>query len=145
MEDMERVKELFIKSGVVRQYDWQNEAAEFDKFCVVADEKSDVAGFLSSLAPDMAYIDRGRGLYECVPAGYDKATAMEFILNYFQIPREESYAFGDSANDLAMIRYAGHSVVMGQHDRVLEPYASFITKNVEDDGIAFAFEKLKIV
>ncbi len=44
-----------------------------------------------------------------------------------------------------MIQYAGHSVIMGQHDRILEPYASFITKNVEDDGIAFAFEKLKIV
>ena len=145
LEEMERVKELFIKSGVVRPWDWKKEAAEFDKFCVLADEKSDVDGFLRSLAPDMAYIDRGRGLYECVPAGYDKATAMEFILKYFRIPREESYAFGDSANDLAMIQYAGHSVIMGQHDRILEPYASFITKNVEDDGIAFAFEKLKIV
>lgn len=145
LEEMERVKELFIKSGVVRPWDWKKEAAEFDKFCVLADEKSDVDGFLRSLAPDMAYIDRGRGLYECVPAGYDKATAMEFILKYFRIPREESYAFGDSANDLAMIQYAGHSVIMGQHDRILEPYASFTTKNVEDDGIAFAFEKLKIV
>lgn len=64
LEEMERVKELFIKSGVVRPWDWKKEAAEFDKFCVLADEKSDVDGFLRSLAPDMAYIDRGRGLYE---------------------------------------------------------------------------------
>ncbi len=111
---------------MVRPWDWKKEAAEFDKFCVLADEKSDVDGFLRSLAPDMAYIDRGRGLYECVPAGYDKATAMEFILTkYFRIPREESYAFGDSANDLAMIQYAGHSVIMGQHDRILEPLCIF--------------------
>ena len=70
---------------------------------------------------------------------------MKFILDYFGIPWEESYAFGDSSNDLAMIRYACHSVVMGEHDAVLEPYASLITKTVEDDGIAWAFEKLNIL
>lgn len=46
LEEMERVKELFIKSGVVRPWDWKKEAAEFDKFCVLADEKSDMGGLL---------------------------------------------------------------------------------------------------
>ena len=70
---------------------------------------------------------------------------MEFILDYFQIPWEESYAFGDSSNDLAMIKYACHSVIMEDHAAVLEPYAELITKKVEEDGIAYAFEKLKII
>ena len=100
---------------------------------------------MESLEDEIAFIDRGNDLYECVPVGFDKATAMEFILDYFQIPWEESYAFGDSSNDLAMIRYACHGVIMEEHAKVLEPYAELITKKVEDDGIAYAFERLHII
>lgn len=145
MPGVQRVKELFLGSGVMDAVEWTEKPYLFDKFCVLRDENSDLDGFLKSLEPDIAYIDRGNHLYECVPAGFDKATAMAFILDYFKIPWEESYAFGDSSNDLAMIRYACHSVIMGEHAEVLEPYAEFITKRVEDDGIAYAFEQLKIV
>jgi hydroxymethylpyrimidine pyrophosphatase-like HAD family hydrolase len=31
---------------------------------------------------------------------------------------------------------------MGKHDSGLEPYAVFTTKTVEEDGIAYALEKL---
>ena len=93
----------------------------------------------------MTAIDRGHGLYECVPTGYDKATAMEVILKRYGIAKEDSYAFGDSMNDLAMIRYAGNSIIMEKHAKGLEPYADFITKDVENDGIAWAFEQLHII
>lgn len=145
MEEIERVKEVVYRNGRLYSAEWMKEAVSFDKFCVLADENSDIQGFLRDLAPDMAPIDRGHGLYECVPAGFDKATAMRFILDYYGIPWEESYAFGDSTNDLAMIQYAHNSVIMGRHDKSLEPYASFITRTVEEDGIAFAFEALHII
>ena len=48
-------------------------------------------------------------------------------------------------NDLAMIRYAGNSIIMEKHAKGLEPYADFITKDVENDGIAWAFEQLHII
>lgn len=145
MPEVERVRTLMERDGCFREADWERELADFDKFCVLADEKSDAARFLRMLSPDIAFIDRGGRLYECVPAGFDKAAAMQFVLEYFGIPWEESYAFGDSANDLAMIRYACHSVVMGEHSSVLEPHASFVTKRVEEDGIAYAMECLNII
>lgn len=145
MPGVQRVKDLFLGSGVMFEADWTAATLLFDKFCVLKDEQSDIEGFMKSLERDIAFIDRGHNLYECVPVGFDKATAMEFVLGYFQIPWEESYAFGDSSNDLAMIKYACHSVIMGDHAEVLEPYAEFITKKVEEDGIAYAFDRLKIV
>lgn len=144
MGEVERVKEVFARSNALYSAKWNEKAVPFDKFCVLADKNSDIQGFLKTLDPDIAPIDRGRGLYECVPAGFDKATAMKFVLDYFGIPWEESYAFGDSTNDLAMIQYACNSVIMGKHHKALEPYATFITKTVEEDGIAYAFEKLHI-
>lgn len=142
---LEMLKKVFFKTNRLYTADWKREAAAFDKFCVLADESSDLEGFLKGLDPDITPIDRGGGLYECVPTGFDKATAMKFILDYYNIPWENSYAFGDSANDMAMLRYACNSVIMGRHDAVLEPYASFITKNPEDGGIAYAFETLHII
>ena len=64
---------------------------------------------------------------------------------FFGIRWQESYGCGDMSNVLALIRYACHSVIMGEHDAVLEPFASLITRTVEDDGIAWAFEKLNIL
>lgn len=145
MDEIERVKNVVYLNRALRSAEWREEAVPFDKFCVLADGNSDLEGFLKTLRPDMTPIDRGHGLFECVPTGFDKAAAMKVILEYFDIPWKESYAFGDSTNDLAMIRYACNSVIMGQHHRALEPYASFITKNVEDDGIAWAFEQLHII
>lgn len=145
MPEVERVVNLMDREGCFREADWNQELTSFDKFCVLADQNSDTERFLELLKPDIAVIDRGGRLYECVPAGFDKATAMKAVLEYFGIPWENSYAFGDSANDLAMIRYACHSVIMGRHASVLEPYASFITKNVEEDGVAYAMECLNIV
>ena len=145
MPGVQRIKDLFLGSGVMFDADWTAQTLMFDKFCVLKDELSDMDAFMQSLKSEIDFIDRGHNLYECVPVGFDKATAMEFILDYFQIPWEESYAFGDSANDLAMIKYACHSVIMEEHADVLEPYAELITKKVEDDGIAYAFELLNII
>ncbi|MFR2715177.1 HAD family hydrolase [Pilosibacter fragilis] len=145
MDEIEHVKNVVYKNQGLASADWNTELVDFDKFCVLADENSDEEGFLKILAPDVTAIDRGHGLYECVPTGYDKATAMEVILKRYGIAREDSYAFGDSMNDLAMIRYAGNSIIMENHAKGLEPYATFITKDVEDDGIAWAFEQLHII
>ena len=54
--------------------------------------------------------------------------------------RDQSYVFGDSSNDLAMFQHAGQRR-MGAHDQVLEPYTEFVTKTVEEDGIAYAMKK----
>lgn len=145
MGGVEAVKKLVDKTGFLISRDWRKDAVAFDKFCVLADENSDFPRFAEGVKQDITPIDRGGGLYECIPTGFDKGSAMRFVLEYFQVPWEDSYAFGDSMNDLAMIRYASHSILMGEHDAGLEPYADFITKKVSEDGIAYAFEKLGLL
>ena len=67
------------------------------------------------------------------------------MLDHYEIAKEDAWVFGDSSNDLAMFEYAENAVLMGCHDKVLEPYATFVTKNVEDDGIAWAMERLGLL
>lgn len=145
IEKMRDMRISLNKTGCISPYGWDEDCYEFDKMCVIADEKSDRAGFFRSLGLDIDVIDRGNDFYECVPAGHSKATAIEFILEKYGIPLKDAYVFGDSTNDLSMFEYAENAVLMGHHDRELEPFASFITKNVEDDGIEYAMKKLKII
>ena len=84
-------------------------------------------------------------MYECVQKEYSKATAIEYIKKELALQDDEIYAFGDSSNDLAMFQHAGHAIAMGAHDQVLEPYTEFVTKTVEEDGIAYAMKKYGLI
>lgn len=141
----EELRESLVKAGVVIPGGWEDDEYTFDKFCAMADEKSDREGFFRFLQPDIQVIDRGGDFYECVPAGHSKATAIEWVLNHYGIEKKDAYVFGDSSNDLPMFEYADNAVLMGKHDDVLEPYASFVTKTVEEDGIEYAMKKLGLI
>ena len=67
------------------------------------------------------------------------------VLEHYGIELEDAYVFGDSTNDLSMFTYAKNAVLMGDHDKELEPYATFVTKKVEEDGVAYAMERLGII
>ena len=145
MEIVRDLKKSLQKEGNLSPYGWEEDCYEFDKFCIVADENSDKEGMFSFLEPDMQIIDRGNDFYECVPKGHSKATAIEMIQEKFGIAMEDVYVFGDSSNDLDMFRYAHNAVLMGKHDKVLEPYATFVTKTVEEDGIEYAMKNLGLL
>ncbi len=117
----------------------------FEKFCVIADEQSDKVTFFRSLGLGIDVINRGNGFYECIPAGHSKATAVEVILRHYRLDLADAYVFGDSNNDLSMFEYVPNAVLMGKHDKELEPYASFVTKTVEKDGIAYAMDRLGLL
>ena len=117
---------------------------EFDKFCMTADEEVEMEGFFKVIEEDITIINRG-GFYECVLKGHSKATAIQWVLDYYGIPLKDAYVFGDSMNDLSMFEFAENAVLMGKHDKGLEPYATFTTKTVEEDGIAWAMKELGII
>ena len=72
---------------------------------------------------------------EPVPKGYSKGTAIDFILKHFGLELDDAYVFGDSSNDLAMFTYGKHTVALGHHDPVLDPYTEYVTDTVENDGL----------
>ncbi|WP_249029216.1 HAD family hydrolase [Tannockella kyphosi] len=123
----------------------EDEIIDFDKGVVFFDEQSDYESFAKEVT-DFDCIERGPGFRELVPAPYSKATGIQFIADYLGISVDDCYVFGDSNNDLAMLKYVKHSVVMGNaEDPSLKELAYFVTKDINDDGIAYALEQLKII
>ena len=139
-----RLKESLARMGALLPQGWDEDGYDFDKCYLRADENSRREELFARM-DFMEIIDRGNGAYECVPKGHSKATAIEKVLRIYGIPRSDAYVFGDSSNDLSMFRYARNCVAMGKHSPVLEPYATFITRTVEEDGIAYALEQLGII
>lgn len=95
------------------------------------------------------YIDRGvqdgYGMCEIVPKGFSKGTGIQFLLDYFQIPYECSYAFGDSTNDLPMLTYAAHSVAMGGSVEEVKRAVEYVTTSIDEDGLARSMEYYKLI
>lgn len=82
---------------------------------------------------------------ELVPKKYSKAKGIEILIDKLEIKREDTYAFGDSNNDLEMIRYVAHGVAMGNSTKDLLKIADYVTDDIEKDGIYNGLLKLGLL
>lgn len=112
----------------------------FDKFVIGYDEKTDLDAFKEGIAPYFAYVDRGWGFAEMHPLECSKGLGMDFVLQYYNLQKTDSYAIGDSLNDLAMLKSAGTGIAMGDGEKLI-PHADFVTAKLREDGIYKAMEK----
>ena len=79
---------------------------------------------------------------DVIKAGFDKSCGIQSAMDYLNCT---SYlAFGDSNNDIAMLQNARIAIVMGQGTKEAKEHADFITKAVDEDGIAYAVEQLHL-
>ena len=90
-------------------------------------------------------IDRGDTMLELVLKGCSKAHGMEELLDHLQIPREQTFAIGDSTNDLPMFSVAGTGICMGNGMAELKEKADFITASVLEDGIQKAMRHYGLI
>ena len=79
---------------------------------------------------------------ELCPPGCSKSDGMRRVLEAAGIPREDSLAFGDSPNDVDMLRYAGIGVAMGIADDTVRAAADMVTDRQENAGVAKALYRL---
>ncbi len=76
---------------------------------------------------------------------YDKGSAAKLVANDMGISMEDTIGFGDSMNDLAMLRQVGTSVCMGNGSKQLQQVAAYVCPTVAEDGLYKAFEKYGLI
>jgi hydroxymethylpyrimidine pyrophosphatase-like HAD family hydrolase len=57
------------------------------------------------------------------------------LLDHLGAQREDTFAFGDSTNDISMFRAVGHSICMGDGMEEAKAHAEFVTADLLEDGI----------
>lgn len=75
----------------------------------------------------------------------NKGAGIKALSDYYDIPMEDTIAFGDSENDLDMIRAAGTGFAMGNANSNIKEEADIVCDTCENNGVIKALEELKII
>lgn len=75
-------------------------------------------------------------------ASANKGDALSHLCGQLGISAGEVMAFGDERNDLQMLTFAGCGVAMGNGDASIQQIADYVTRSNDEDGVAYALEKL---
>ena len=70
-----------------------------------------------------------------------KGNALLLLADRLGIPRSDTVAFGDSSNDLSMLRAAGVGVAMGNASDAVKAVCGAVTESNENDGVAVWLER----
>lgn len=140
-----KIIEIHKNEGFYSHNTLYEDNIKFDKFVIFINEESNFPSFYNKFKDDLDFIKRSDDFYEVVPKGYSKATGIEYIINYLNIHHNNTYAIGDSTNDLSMLEYAKNSIAMGNSNPALFPLVTFITKDLEEDGIHHALKHFNMI
>lgn len=143
--EVKEIKEhhLLKEGQVIKSFDEEN--MDCDKFVIWYNDESDFNKFHDIYKNDFDFIHRDVNFYEIVPKGYSKASGIEFLIKVLDIPYENTYAVGDSTNDLSMLQYVKNSIAMGNSNPILFDIVSYITDDIEEDGIYNALKHYSLI
>ena len=88
------------------------------------------------------YITGSESYYIELAAGsVSKASALQALTQTLHITPENIIAFGDGANDIELLAYAGHGVAMKNSAPSLLEAADAVTLSNDEDGVAHAIQR----
>lgn len=90
---------------------------------------------MGQLCEEYDFMDHSGHVIELVPKGYSKASGIKAVCEMLGIAHEETYAFGDSINDVDMLEYVAHGVAMGNGTEAAKAAADYVTTDIHEDGI----------
>ena len=91
------------------------------------------------------YLIHNSSVVEMVPKGHTKATGIGKMCEALGIDRTDTFAVGDSVNDLSMLEYAGVGIAMGNGSPEAKAAADYVTDDCDDDGLLHALEHFSLI
>lgn len=88
--------------------------------------------------------ESGKGA-DVVEEGCSKAEGLKRLCEHFDVDIADTYAFGDSQNDIEIIEAAGTGIAMGNAVDELKAVADLVAEPIWDDGIYKACKELKLI
>lgn len=84
--------------------------------------------------PDLVFSAGFQGNMEITAKGADKGKALAWLAEQLGISSEKIMAFGDSANDVTMLKFAGYSYAMISGNQKAKDAAKYVTKLSNNEG-----------
>ena len=100
---------------------------------------------LKKILPDLEYYRFFETGLDVMPRLHKKGVAIKYILDYLGIHPDEAIGFGDDIQDITMKEGLEYLVCVGNGKEEVKAVADFVTKPIEEDGIEYALQKLKLI
>ena len=98
---------------------------------------------IAALLPDGLTVVQTAAFYlEVIPRSVDKGKGLRAACGALGVDPAHTIAFGDSENDIPMLRAAGAGIAMGNADPEVKAAADLVTLSNNEDGIAWALERI---
>ena len=82
---------------------------------------------------------------EFVPKGFHKGTGIAKVCEILGMDMTDTFAFGDSANDIGMLHDAGIGVAMGNGSDAVKGAADYVTDTMMENGIWNACKHFELI
>ncbi len=108
----------------------------FNKFLLIGPPED----FVEELKADgnLTVVSSAPEFYDVMTADVSKGDAMLELADYLGIPRKNTFASGDSENDITLLESAACGIAMADSDAKVISAAAFVTSTCEEDGFARA-------
>lgn len=137
--------EIFAAKGSDIEELYGDEEQTFDKFLIFLSDTEEMRVVKSFLDDNFYCIPRGDGVWEVTQKEFTKATGIQFMCHHLGADMGDCFAVGDSENDLDMLKTVENSIAMGNAKKEILPYCSFVTKDIEEEGIYFALKHFGMI
>lgn len=84
----------------------------------------------------------GKGCFELTDKGINKSYGIKKLSEYLGIDKSEIIAFGDSENDLEMIKYVGCGVAMQNATSHIKSISDRVTTSNDNEGISVVLKEM---
>lgn len=81
------------------------------------------------------------GAIDITPINGDKVQGIKKYCQIYKISQQETMSFGDGVNDVDMLKYTHISVAMANGDDICKKVASYVTTDIDEDGVYKAYIK----
>jgi len=127
----------FCEGKVIIADDFENKCKEDDVYQIMlSGVKSEYDEIIKDTTGSVitAWWDKA---LDIIPSDSGKGNAVDNILAYYGLSKEESIAFGDGNNDIEMLKAVGIGVAMGNSNNNVKAAAEVVCKSVDDDGVYY--------
>lgn len=91
--------------------------------------------FMERWGKTMDIVVSGEHWLDCTNKGGNKGTALQHFQEAYKISPDETLAFGDNINDIAMLERASHSFAVENAREEVKEAANFIAPSYKEDGV----------
>lgn len=97
---------------------------------------------IRAACPKLDLLSPGSRMFDVVPHGWSKASAVRVLQILMAIDKDEIVAFGDSDNDLEMLKAVGHPVAVANANENVKAVARHFIGSVDEDAVGQALNDL---